>query len=94
MLIAAESHGELAGLGGLTIETALPHTLRLRRFYVRPKFRGAGIARAIVDRLIHHAHDARRDLTLNALTPEARAFWERLGFTPDARLGFTHRMVL
>ena len=35
----------LAGVGGLTIEPVVPGALRLRRFYVRPSFRRAGVGR-------------------------------------------------
>ena len=91
LLLAAWIDGELAGLGGATIEPALPRTLRLRRFYVRPAYRRAGIGRALAAHLVGHADARGHGLTLNALAREARAFWERLGFMPDQRgLGFSH----
>lgn len=94
-LLAAEVDGQLAGIGGVTREPAVPHTLRLRRFYVRAAFRGCGIGRALACELVRHANDLGRNLSLNARTPSACAFWEKLDFDRDLRgLGFTHHRAL
>ena len=47
VLLAARVTGVLAGIGGLTIEPGMPGALRMRRFYVRARFRRAGIGRTL-----------------------------------------------
>jgi hypothetical protein len=42
-LLAAYSEGVLAAIGGITIDPIVPDALRMRRFYVRPAFRRAGL---------------------------------------------------
>jgi GNAT superfamily N-acetyltransferase len=54
-LIAAYIDGDLAALGGLTIDPSQPGALRMRRFYVRASFRRAGIGRAIAENMLAHA---------------------------------------
>jgi GNAT superfamily N-acetyltransferase len=87
-LIAAYADDALAGIGGLSVETALPGAFRMRRFYVRTGFRRSGIARALALALLAEI-DAGRTLTCNAAAGSER-FWEALGFVPDRRDGFTH----
>jgi GNAT superfamily N-acetyltransferase len=88
-LLAAQLGEELAGIGGLTIDPADPGALRMRRFYVRSRFRRRGIARALALRLIAEARRAGGRLTVNAQV-SSFAFWESVGFRPDARDGHTH----
>jgi len=89
ILLAAFVHGELAGIGGLTIEPVVPSAMRMRRFYVRPEFRRGGIGRTLALTLRDRALARGRSITLNA-SRESVAFWEALGFIPDARDGHTH----
>lgn len=86
-LWAAFVEGELAGIGGVTQDPAIPDALRLRRFYVLAGHRGRGIGRALARRLIAAA-DAPL-LTVNASAASV-GFWERLGFASDARDGHSH----
>jgi GNAT superfamily N-acetyltransferase len=88
-LLAAHVTGELAGIGGLTIDPVLPGALRMRRFYIRPPFRRAGISRKLAIALLERARSTSRLVTVNA-APASVPFWETLGFTPDKRDGHTH----
>jgi GNAT superfamily N-acetyltransferase len=88
-LLAAYATGVLAGIGGLTIEPVLPGALRMRRFYVRPLFRRAGIGRRLATALLDRARIIGVLVTVNA-APTSVSFWESLGFAPDMRDGHTH----
>jgi GNAT superfamily N-acetyltransferase len=88
-LLAARLNGVLAGIGGLTIEPVVPDALRMRRFYVRLAYRRSGVGRKLVTALLERAVSAGRLVTVNA-APASAAFWESLGFAPDARDGHTH----
>src|SRR5438874_5887165 len=63
VLLAARSNGELAGIGGLTIDPADPAALRMRRFYVGQRFRRCGVGRRLVAALLE---EAVRTVTVNA----------------------------
>ncbi|EJZ21048.1 GNAT family N-acetyltransferase, partial [Rhizobium sp. Pop5] len=54
-LLAAYVGGALAGIGGMTVETAMPGALRMRRFYIRRPMRRRGIGRMLVLALLDHA---------------------------------------
>jgi GNAT superfamily N-acetyltransferase len=86
-LLAAYDAEVLAGVGGMTIDYALPNGLRMRRFYIRPAFRRRGVGRLLAGTLLA---SARRPVTLRAPYPEATAFWESMGFVRDECEGFTH----
>jgi GNAT superfamily N-acetyltransferase len=88
-LLAAHVTGVPAGIGGLTIEPVLPGALRMRRFYVRPLFRRAGIGRTLATALLERARTTGLLVTVNA-APASVPFWESLGFAPDMRDGHTH----
>jgi GNAT superfamily N-acetyltransferase len=88
-LLAAYVTGVLAGIGGLTIEPVLPGALRMRRFYVRPLFRRAGIGRFLATALLERARITGLLVTVNA-APASVSFWESLGFVPDICDGHTH----
>ena len=88
-LLAARVNGVLAGIGGLTIDPVVPQATRMRRFYVRRAYRRNGIGRKLATALLERARGAGRLVTVNA-APASTAFWESLGFVPDAREGHTH----
>jgi GNAT superfamily N-acetyltransferase len=88
-LLAARLSGVLAGIGGLTIEPVVPNAMRMRRFYVRRAYRRSGVGRKLATALLERARGAGRLVTVNA-GPASTAFWESLGFAPDARDGHTH----
>jgi GNAT superfamily N-acetyltransferase len=88
-LIAAHLGGDLAGLGGLTIDSSQPGALRMRRFYVRTPFRRAGIGRAIAEDLLAQARAFGRPVTVNA-GAGSEPFWLSLGFVSEVCNGHTH----
>ena len=93
-LLGALLAGELAGIGGLTVETAaVEPARRVRRFYVRPTFRRQGVARTLASALIQEALDQVDLLTCNAAaSPAAAPFWEAQGFSPDTSGPWTHAL--
>ena len=93
-LVAAFVGGELAGVGGITVDPYVPAALRMRRFYVRPEFRRHGIGRQLAMVLIEGAMAVTPFITLNAGSDGAAAFWERLGFMREASEGHTHRLEI
>jgi len=94
-LFAAFLVGELAGIGGLSVEPAASEPARrLRRFYVRPAMRRRGVATALASALIHEGFDSVALLTVNAAaSPAAGPFWEAQGFVPDETGPWTHVML-
>jgi GNAT superfamily N-acetyltransferase len=88
-LLVVHIDGELAALGGLTIDPAIPEALRMRRFYVGKRFRRRGIGRRLAAALLEPAAEADRPVTVNAAAGSA-PFWTALGFIPDQRDGHTH----
>jgi len=93
-LFAAFLVGELAGIGGMTVEPAASEPARrLRRFYVRPSMRRRGVATALASALIHEGFDSVELLTVNAAaSPAAGPFWEAQGFLADETGPWTHVM--
>jgi GNAT superfamily N-acetyltransferase len=84
--------GELAGIGGLSVEPAAAEPARrVRRVYVRPAFRRQGVARTLASALIQESLDQVDLLTVNAAaSPAAAPFWEAQGFSPDGSGPWTH----
>jgi GNAT superfamily N-acetyltransferase len=91
-LLGALLAGELAGIGGLSVEPAAGESARrVRRFYVRPAFRRQGVARTLASALVQEALDQVDLLTCNAAaSPAAAPFWEAQGFSPDISGPWTH----
>lgn len=92
-LFGARSDGVLAAVGGRTREAAIPGALRMRRFYVRPDFRGRGIGRLLVEALLAEPRRHGTTVTVNAGTKDAFAFWEAMGFVPMPRGDYTHHLI-
>lgn len=92
-LLAAFVDGELAGVGGLTIEPTDPTALRMRRFYVRPAHRRTGVGRQLALALLDNAKGDAKAVTINAQSASF-PFWEALGFIRVTRDGLTHAMDL
>lgn len=91
-LFAAYVEGALAGIGGVSRETWPGiDAMRMRRFYVSPRFRRAGVGRALAGAAMQQGVQAAPMLTLNARASAAAGpFWEALGFKRDERNGWTH----
>ena len=88
-LMAAVSGDELAAVGGMTIDPVEADAFRMRRFYVRARFRRNGVGRALAQALIATVMPGRL-ITVHAGSSEAPAFWESLGFVPTRRDGYSH----
>lgn len=91
-LLGALLAGELAGVGGLSVEPAASEPARrVRHFYVRTAFRRQGVARTLASALAQEALDQVDLLTCNAAaSPAAAPFWEAQGFSPDTSGPWTH----
>jgi GNAT superfamily N-acetyltransferase len=91
-LLGALLAGDLAGVGGLSVEPgAAEPARRVRSFYVRPAFRRRGVARALASALAQEALDQVDLLTCNAAaSPAAAPFWEAQGFALDDAGPWTH----
>lgn len=89
-LLTAHLAGLLAGIGGLTLDPAVPGALRMRRFYVHPAFRRQRIGRRLAVALLDRPGTAGRSVTVNAGTVLAPVFWEALGFVAAPCDGYTH----
>ena len=91
-LLGALLAGDLAAIGGLSVEPAAGEPARrVRRFYVRPTFRRQGVARTLASALAQEALDQVDLLTCNAAATSAAApFWEAQGFSPDTSGPWTH----
>ena len=92
-LLAAISEGDLAGIGGMTLEPepALEPAIRMRRLYVAPGFRRTGVARSVVSALLNEAWDQVDLVTVHAGTADAGQFWEAQGFSKVEGAPWTHQ---
>lgn len=95
-LFAVVVDGDLAGVGGVTVETALDEpAMRLRRLYVRPAFRRTGLATRLAGAMMQQGFQTAPLLTVNAGASDAAGpFWEATGFTPVDWPGITHALRL
>jgi GNAT superfamily N-acetyltransferase len=89
-LLAASAGRDLAGIGGITADSALPGAMRMRRFYVRPPLRRYGTGRKMSLALLAQVWHLERSVTVNAGTAGAAAFWQALGFVPEQSRTHTH----
>lgn len=91
-LFAAYVDGALGGVGGVSREPwPGVDAMRMRRFYVSPRFRRAGVGRGLAGAAMQQGLQAAPMLTLNARASAAAApFGEALGFDRDERHGWTH----
>ncbi len=96
-LFAALVDGDLAGVGGVTVERGAGEpAMRMRRLYVLPAFRRFGIGRRLAGAMMQQGFQAAPLLTLNAAASDAAApFWEAMGFErTDRPAGATHALRL
>lgn len=96
-LFAALVDGDLAGVGGVTVEAgAVRPAMRMRRLYVLPMFRRFGVGRRLAGAMMQQGFQAAPLLTVNAAASEsAGPFWEAMGFErTDATPGATHALRL
>ena len=89
-LVAAFEGTTLVGMGALSHDPTIADALRMRRFYVAPRYRRKGVGRMLAKALLDRPDVASRKITLNAPHVEAARFWESLGFIRDPQDGHTH----
>ena len=84
-LLLASVKGELAGC--VALRPLAPGTGEVKRLYVRPAFRGRGVAKKLAEELLAAAHAisyARLRLDTLAFMHEAAALYRSLGFVETA----------
>jgi GNAT superfamily N-acetyltransferase len=93
-LFAAFDDGDLLGVGGMTLEPAeTPEpALRMRRLYVSPRARLAGVARTLASALLQEAFDQVGLVTVHAGGEDAARFWQAQGFTPIDGRAWSHEL--
>ncbi len=87
-LVGARIDGSLVGVAGL--ERQEGGTGELKRFFVMPQYRGAGVADALIAALVEHARDhdlGRLRLETGDKQHAAIAFYRRHGFAIVPRFG-------
>jgi GNAT superfamily N-acetyltransferase len=88
-MLGAWRDGRLVGVGGLSQCPDVPGAQRVRRFFVSPEARRAGVGRALARAVLAMAEGA--TVTCNAQASHAAPpFWESLGFKRADRNGITH----
>jgi GNAT superfamily N-acetyltransferase len=95
ILLAVTDGASLLAVGGLNVD---PYDTsgfgRLRRVYVVPEHRAAGIGRALVAALLDHARPTFQSVRLRAGTNDAGKFYDCLGFRRVDAAEATHAITL
>jgi ribosomal protein S18 acetylase RimI-like enzyme len=82
-LLLAEYEGQLAGC--VALHKLAPDICEMKRLYLRPKFRGKGVGRALAETIIAEARgmscQRMRLDTVEPVMKEAVGLYRRLGFT-------------
>ena len=80
-LFIARAAGEIVGVCGLTVDpySSGPKVGRVRRLYVLPAFRGAGVGRRLVRAVVREADGAIRPAPGSTENPAAARLYEGLG---------------
>lgn len=84
--------GILVAIGGLNRDPFLndPAVGRIRRVYVRQRWRNRGIGSAVLDHLLSVACRHFHSVRLRAENPNAALLYERQGFVPISNATATH----
>ncbi len=96
VLFGAYIHNECIGIVGINIDpyTDNPNLGRVRHLYVSPQFRGQGVGRQILKRIIHHAELHFTDIRLYTNNNIASGLYETSGFQPSKKYKESHVMKL
>jgi GNAT superfamily N-acetyltransferase len=91
-LLGRFDQDRVVAVGGLNVDPFAGDAKigRIRRVYVRRRWRRRGIGHELVSALIEHAKQSFRCLRLRAENPEAARLYERLGFEPILVPDATH----
>jgi len=83
---------ELIGVGGLNVDPfAGDDSLgRIRKVYLRPRWRNQGIGRSLVEALVEEARKSFEHVCLRAENADAARLYERLGFVSIIDPNATH----
>ena len=95
ILLGAFVDGELAGVAGLSHDPyhPAPGLGRIRHVFVLRRWRRRGIARSLMERLLHHARGRFTVLRLTTQRPEAARLYESLGFVRREGPKETYRLI-
>ena len=95
-LYGAYGSGNLVGVGGRAIDPYRNdrRVARVQRLYVLPAWRGQGVGRALVRRVVQEGAGRFATVTVRAPSTDAGLFYEALGFTPVSRATETHFLTL
>ncbi len=95
-LFGAWAGERLVGLCGLNRDPygGQPMVGRVRHLYVHRRSRRGGVGRALVARVVEAGRLTFARLELRTISPEADAFYRRLGFLPVEKLFATHELPL
>jgi len=96
LLLTARIEGRLVGIGGLNRD---PYAQaegigRLRHLYVARSARRLSVGTLLVRRILAHAAPHFSVVRLRTLSPDAAAFYARLGFQPTDQPDATHILPL
>jgi GNAT superfamily N-acetyltransferase len=96
VLCGCLENGMLVAVGGLTVDPYVPSgdVGRIRRVYVRPRWRNCGVGRALVTALIAEARKRFPTVRLRAENADAGRLYERIGFLPIGDPDATHALSL
>lgn len=91
-LLGAFTEGQLIGIGGLNIDPYEQHSNagRIRRLYVHPNWRGAGIGAVIVAKIESLALGRFPVIQLFTESAQAGRFYEGLGYSRQSRAKVSH----
>jgi GNAT superfamily N-acetyltransferase len=92
ILLTARIDGGLVGVGGLNIDpfAAAAGVGRLRHLYIARNARRLGVGSALVRQLLAAAQPCFSVVRLRTHSPDAAAFYARLGFQPADEPDATH----
>ena len=92
LLLTARIDGRLVGIGGLNIDpyAQADHVGRLRHLYVTRAARRLGVGTLLVRHILAQAKPHFSIVRLRTDSPDAAAFYARLGFQPTDERDATH----
>ena len=96
LLLTACIDGQLVGVGGLNRDPFAQNAGigRLRHLYVAQSARRLGVGTALVRDILAHAASHFTLIRLRTFSPDAAAFYARLGFQPTGEADATHILPL